>query len=940
MIKKSIKVILVALCIVALGGTNVQAEDEGPIINNGSFEKEIDKNDNQTYKAKRVDASEGKVFDGQYAMKIGAESPGIGTPGYPLWLYNGGKGMVNTVIRNIKPNTKYTIKINYFNETGVSMRLGVLDVEGYNSWQPGRLNSTYKNYQGVSANWQEASFDITTGPRATELYAFALTNWTGNVNGSGVFYVDNFRVEEVGVATPTVSQTIDYTGADQDGFPHTTPMIQKFIPTEESAETFAIDKRRQVFYSDEFSLEKTQYLAEKLVEKGIIKNYRIEMIGETMPMEGIIVTKQPISFTYPEELIKTKADAYEIDISKDTVLITSDYMEGIQNGTMTLLQAFVQRDLLPTGKVEDYTKTQMRGLQVDAGRRYYSVDWIKNEIEQMAYQKLNKLQLRLKDNEGIRYESKVAPELVDTAGGYWTQVEVKEIIEHARKFNIEVIPEIDLPGHSEQDGVNADPSWLLVPGKNILDFSNPEVRQYMADIYQEAFDLFESDIVHIGGDEYFQTPGYTDYNNKLANWAKTETGNASATAYDALKLFFNEVAKPYLDSGKTVLVWNDNIKSLNGPVILNNRIVVDFWAGTFYQSIGASSTLSAGYKAIGSPANLYHDLWPENDKLDRPLPRFLYNTWRINTYSTGYGYEQIPENLMTNSLGQMFPIWDDANGFAPEYILSKTLFPRLTIFSNTMWGADRTNTGTTKLSFEEYELLSYKIGMVNTKTYPQVKMGYTDKDVEIIVNKIKEEIDGPQIMSVQKAENLSNLRNALDAPAASQGNATKIYEIIRLYENLEYEDPVFGDINVNFEDEKGNEISEKVVMLSTDSIDGTYKVEPKEIADYTFSMVKDGSALEEGYFKKAKQDITYIYTEVEEQIVDPKPKPEENPEEKPEEKPEDKSKEKPDGKITGQVNKGTNTKTSDNTNDRLYLAIMLFSIITLLSLYRKKNKRT
>ncbi|MFV0394867.1 MAG: family 20 glycosylhydrolase [Coprobacillaceae bacterium] len=918
--RKCISVVLVTLCIIALSGVQVNAEDQIPIISNGSFEEELVKDDIQTYKAKRVDANEGKVKDGNYAIKVGAEAPAVESEGYPLWLYNGGKGMTNVVIRNIKPNTKYVVKASYYNETGVSMRMGVLDIEGNNKWEQGRLNSNYKNYSGVSTEWNDVSFEITTGPRSTELYAFALTNWTGGTtSGAGVFYVDDFSIEEIEQVTPPVEETIGYSNTDENGFPFTTPMIQNFIPTE-NAEAFHIDKRNQLFYSDEFSWGKTEYLAQKLVEKGIINNYRLEKITDTPPTEGIVVTNQAISFNYPEKLDNTKIDAYEIHVSENMIQVNSAYIEGIQNGTMTLLQAFVQRDSLPAGKVEDYAETKTRGLQVDSGRRYYSVEWIKNEIEQMAYQKLNTMQLRLKDNEGIRYESKVAPTLVDTAGGYWTQEEVKEIVNYARQFNIEIIPEVDLPGHSEQDGEMVDESWLLSPGTNVLDFSNPDVQKYMADIYKEAFDLFEADTVHMGGDEYFQTSGYTDPDEKLSTWAKTETGNENATEYDAFKLFFNKLAKPYLDEGKTVLIWNDNIKNLNGPVPLDKRIVIDFWGGTMYGSIKASTTLQEGYKTLGSPANLYHDLWPENDKLDRPLPKFLYNDWLINTYSTAWTYEHVADELMGNSLGQMFPIWDDAHGFAPEYILSRTLFPRLMIFSNTLWGADRTTDGTSKLSFEEYELLSYRIGVIDDEAFKQVGIEYTDQDVELVINKIEEKLNTQKDNKTYNEERMNALQIAIDKPDGEEGNSAKIYEIIRLYENLSYQLPVYGDITIHYEDDNGKELDEKTVLTSIDSEDGKYKATPKEIKDYTFNKIKDGSALEEGYFNKTEKEITYIYTKNETPTPNPNDKPDEGK-----------------GNASGSI--GATTSTSDTMNMTPYIFTLLgVGLIVGYVIYTKKKE--
>ena len=931
MIKKGFVIILISLFLVSIGNIDIHAEGENPVLDNGGFEHELNKEDIQTYKAKRVDATEGKVRSGNYAIKIGADMPEEGSREYPFWLYNGGKGMVNYVIRNIKPNTKYVFKGSFYNETGVSMRIGILDLENNQQkpagpwdppaeWEPGMLTSEYNKHSDVSSQWEEVELELVTGPRTTELYAFALTEWTGGTPaGAGVFYVDDFSIEEKETVDPIVESTIEYTGTNENGFPFTLPMVQAFTP-DESQPAFNIDKKHQLFYSDIFSKEKTEYLAKTMVEKGIINSYRIEDIGDKEPGEGIVVSQEAISFAYPDTYSKTISDAYEIDITKDKIHIHSEYLEGIQNGTMTLLQAFVQKDTLPAGQVIDYAKTDIRGLQVDSGRRYYSVDWIKNQIEQMAYQKLNTLQLRIKDNEGIRYESDVAPELVDRAGGFWTKEEVKEIVNYAKQFGIQVIPEVDLPGHSELDGEMVDESWLLAPGTKVLDITLPEVQNYMASIYEEAFTLFEADIVHMGGDEYFETPGFTDPDNKLTTWAKEETGNPNANMYDAFKLFFNKLAKPYIDNGKTVLIWNDNIKDLEGPAVtLDKNISIDFWGGGFYNSIRVNDTLSKGYTGLSSALGLYHDLWPDVNKLEKPLPKFLYSRWKVNSFPYLSDAEEVTEENMQNTLGQMFPIWDDTNGFAPEYILNRTLFPRLTIFANTMWGGDRTEQGEHKLSFKEYEFLTYKIGPLGNDNHNQIRMDYMDKDVEIIVSKIAEGISAMETINPQQDENVDVLKQSLSTvTSTTSGNGDKINTLIRLYENLGYTVPTYGNVTINYYDENGKEITDQQILTSVESIDGTYKTTPIHIEGYTFNKTLEGSASETGYFYKYSQQITYEY------------KKNEAPAEKTEEENNIKESEKSNTKNASKAS------TNDNTNINNYIIWGLIGLVCTILIYKYK----
>ena len=141
---------------------------------------------------------------------------------------------------------------------------------------------------------------------------------------------------------------------------------------------------------------------------------------------------------------------------------------------------------------------------------------------------------------------------------------------------------MDFPGHSEQEA-NYHEEWKITPNSSALDFTKPEVQEYMFAIYQEAANMFHADTIHIGGDEYFQSkyPG-GEADKILSQWAQEQSGNSEANQYDALKLFFNQAAKPFLDKGINVLVWNDNIFSFDSAVDLDDRIVVDVWAGDIW----------------------------------------------------------------------------------------------------------------------------------------------------------------------------------------------------------------------------------------------------------------------------------------------------------------------------------------------------------------------
>lgn len=787
--------------------STVPVKASEPYISNPSFEEEINKAENQLYKAERTDEM---AHDGKYSIKVGMERPEDESQ-VPSWRYTSGKGSVNVVIKNIEPNTTYKVTTWVYNKTNVKMSTGVVDVEGGHTSSPWKLASNIKTaqFQSTGDEWRKNEHTITTGPRTKEIYAFAYTEWTGDFNGCGLFYVDDFSIEKVKTNETKEKSSINYTVKDTKSFPETIPAIQEFKATEGS---FRLDVKNQVFSSDKFSMAKTKYLAESMVKKGIIKNYTINQIDNINEGKGIVVAKKTIDFKLPEIVKESKIDAYQIDIKKDKVVLYSDYIEGIQNGTMTLLQAFTQRKVLPAGCVHDYTDQVVRGLQVDSGRRYYSIEWLKEQVEQMAYYKQNKLQLRLKDNEGIRYDSKVAAPFVNKKAGFWTQKEVDELVNYANRFNIEVIPEIDFPGHAEQDAFYYK-NWGLGGSTKALDFSMKEVRDYMIAVYKEAADFFHAKTIHIGGDEFFQS-GYTPKGKTiLENWVRKETGNQAATDYDALKLFFNMAAEELFKKDLKVLVWNDNINDLNGTVPLNKNIVVDFWAGGFYGSIIASKAANEGYNIMSSSSSNYHDLWPQqnNMKLDRPLPKDTYEQFTRYNYSkssTYYYQDEVLKENLDKSLGQMFPIWDDAHGYVPEYILSRTLYPRYAVFSLKTWGADYQ----TPINYAEFERLIFTLESPVSEVRKQVEINYNTTDLALVTSIISNALETRmQETTGYVKENAENLyKEVIDIISKIATYTPKSWESMQ--KALESAKTVIADKNATQEDiDKATDVLNKAI---------------------------------------------------------------------------------------------------------------------------------
>lgn len=204
---------------------------------------------------------------------------------------------------------------------------------------------------------------------------------------------------------------------------------------------------------------------------------------------------------------------------------------------------------------------------IDCARKYYSPETLKRHIRQMSYLKLNTLQMHINESEGFRVESKLFPQIV--SGQHLTQDEVRDIIAYAKQRGVRIILDIDSPAHFRPI-LDVYPQWRLRLsnghlGTSKIDFSIDEAREFVKALLGEMIDLFDTEIVHIGGDEYLPAPwemwvesAVTDARaQQLVGWGRTQLNNQSATLHDAYVLYMNEIGDFVRSKGKTVRQWND-----------------------------------------------------------------------------------------------------------------------------------------------------------------------------------------------------------------------------------------------------------------------------------------------------------------------------------------------------------------------------------------------
>ncbi|WP_309127444.1 family 20 glycosylhydrolase [Microbacterium sp.] len=615
------------------------------------------------------------------------------------------RGMVNKTVTGVQPNTTYRFSVTL---KGKGIRWGIFDTENapyYRGLARGDGGGEYAagiTTPGDGTQWSTYTTTITTGPRTTELNAFCLVG--GNTSPA---FCDDFRIAEVGPATTPqeAPASWDAPPLGENGFPVTIPAVQSFAAGDGEwdapLQEFIVDAASADRITDEVDLG-----AASIRELGVTDDATLSIGDEPAGENSVFIRlgDVPIPDTAPENARELSAEAYAIETTEEGVTITAGGEPGVLHALSTLGQALQSTEAatgtasLPVGTAVNWTDMRFRALQVDSGRRFYSIDWLKDQIKDLAWTSMNTMVLRVKDGQGLRVESEVFPELVDHLpdGGSWSKAEVRELVEFARQYHVTIIPEFDMPAHATLDSkVFTEPGYMLAG--EAYNYSRPDVRERLADVAVEMGGLFDAPYVHIGADEFMAL----DEQTVLRDWIREETGDDSATTRDSYAWFLNYVNAALEDAGRKTMVWNDQLNGRNKVVPLDEDITVIFWA-EIYGSVDANDLLAEGRQVIGSSSDLYHDLWPtmgtadltsgdtrNGSVINRPLPEYAWKHYPDPyTFSGGWGdpYPALPE-LRDNVAGQFFPIWDDAHGWAPEHVLTQTLLPRLRLFAQTVWNS-------------------------------------------------------------------------------------------------------------------------------------------------------------------------------------------------------------------------------------------------------------
>ncbi|MBN2092670.1 family 20 glycosylhydrolase [candidate division KSB1 bacterium] len=469
---------------------------------------------------------------------------------------------------------------------------------------------------------------------------------------------------------------------------------------------FVLDAATQVVVSSDAELN---LIAAKLIQKiNAASRFRLNCVTTLAPANKAIILKLNSS---REDL---GVEGYELRVSPRQIEIQAVRPAGVFYGVQSLLQLLpveledttLRWDAwqIPGVEIIDYPRFQWRGQLLDVSRHFHTLDHLKRKIDNLARLKMNKFHLHLTDDQGWRLEIKSLPKLTEigawrvdhnnklwwerpfpkpgekaTYGGFYTQEEMQALIQYARERNVEIIPEIDLPGHARAfmaaypevscDGAHYDVASGgdernkdVCPAKEVT-------YQYAEKIFAEVAALFPSKYIHIGGDEA-----------RMHGWKKCPDCKQKMQAeglknfHELQSYFMQRLEKIINQNGKAMIGWDEILEGGLAP----NATVMS-WRG----EIGGIESVKMGHDVIMTPNTYcYLDLKQGDPELEPPELGYsqllLPTVYSYNPIPTGFTDEQAKRIL-----GVQGNLWSES--LVLEEQANYMLYPRLFAVAEVGW---------------------------------------------------------------------------------------------------------------------------------------------------------------------------------------------------------------------------------------------------------------
>lgn len=479
------------------------------------------------------------------------------------------------------------------------------------------------------------------------------------------------------------------------------PQVQNL--SVKDGDVYVFDSSRKLVYDNQDSRRSLELFAQDLEE---LVGIRPSVAAGTSED-----AKDNVYFTLG--LQDGRKEAYSINVSSDGILVRAVAPEGIYRATRTLLKSVGTEKTssveFPSAEVSDWPRFGYRGLMLDVSRHFSDVEMVKRTIDMLALHQLNIFHWHLTDDQGWRIEIKSHPELTEVGawrddtvvgrylggtdyptdgkrhGGFYTQEQIREIVAYAKERYIEIIPEIDLPGHTsavlaaypqlgcEDKEYKVANRWGVI--RDVLCAGNPASLDLFKDIMDEVCDLFPGKYIHLGGDECVKDrwKACPKCQKKIRELGLKDGSRYSKEDY-LQSWFMGEVASFVQSKGKRVIGWDEILEG----VPMDDSVIMS-WRGTE----GGITAARMGHDVVMTPtSDMYFD---QSQTLASQLEEIPVGGF-INVMKV-YSYEPLPASLTPEQqkhiLGCQANVWCE---YMPEErIRQYQMLPRLAALSEVQW---------------------------------------------------------------------------------------------------------------------------------------------------------------------------------------------------------------------------------------------------------------
>ena len=402
----------------------------------------------------------------------------------------------------------------------------------------------------------------------------------------------------------------------------------------------------------------------------------------------------------------TNEEAYQLKITETHIEVSASGFSGLFYGSITLLQIFKQySQKIPCCEIEDSPRFSWRGMHLDVSRHFYGIVFIKKYIDLLASLKLNVFHWHLTDDNGWRIEIKKYPLLTEIGafrtdlehlswnerddkenegegvyGGFYTQEQIREIVEYAEDRFITVVPEIEMPGHS-REVFAAYPQYSCKgkklttapgsywPNTDIFCAGNDETFTFIEYILEEVIQLFPSEYIHIGGDEANKT-----------NWEKCpkcqkRIQRENLKDEKELQSWFIKKAEAMLKKrGRKLIGWDEITEGG-----LAEDATVMCWRGDGIDAV--KNAVTKGNKAVMCPNPFLYFDWKQTEAESEQ------GAFGVTTLETVYNYDPTPDVLTDEQkkliLGAQANVWTE--WMPTEKDVEYMTIPRIYALAEIVW---------------------------------------------------------------------------------------------------------------------------------------------------------------------------------------------------------------------------------------------------------------